>query len=106
MDAIKATSEDGVKKRCNSWIVEARYEGEVKLRAVCLNSRRVVHYDTVKRTTCVKEEDEALYEIVFVIIINSPKPRHRRIPLHEPNMTTSDGSCKSRIPVDVLHGLT
>ena len=38
----------------------ARYEGKVKLRAVCLNRRRVVHYDTVKSTTCVKEEDEAL----------------------------------------------
>ncbi len=59
-DAIKANSENGEKKRCNSWIFEARYEGKVELRAVCLNSRRVVHYDTVKSTTCVKEEDEAL----------------------------------------------
>ena len=37
-----------------------RYEGKVELRAVCLNSRRGVHYETVKITTCVKEEDEAL----------------------------------------------
>ena len=38
------------------------------MRAVCLN-RRVVHCDTVKSTTLVKEEYEALYEIVFIIII-------------------------------------
>ena len=42
---------------------EARYEGKVEMRAVCLNIRRVVHYDTVKSTTRVKEEDEALSEI-------------------------------------------
>ena len=47
----------------------ARYEGKVELRAICLNSRGVVHYDTVKSTTCVKEEDETLSEIVFIIII-------------------------------------
>ena len=35
-------------------------KGAFELRAVCLNSRRVVHYNTVKSTTCVKEEDEAL----------------------------------------------
>ena len=60
MDAIKANSENGENKRCNDWIFSARYEGEVELRAVCLNSGIVVHYDTVKSTTCVKEEDEAL----------------------------------------------
>ena len=60
LDAIKANSENGEKKRCNSWIFSARYEGKVKLRAVCLNSRRVLHYDTVMSTTLVKEEDEAL----------------------------------------------
>ena len=38
------------------------------MRAVCLNSGRVVHYDTVKSTIRVKEEDEALQEIVFIII--------------------------------------
>ena len=60
MDAIKVNPENGEKKRDNSWIFSARYEGNVELRAVCLNSRRVVHYVTVKSTTRVKEEDEAL----------------------------------------------
>ena len=50
---------DGEKKRCNSWIFSTRYEGKVELRAVCLNSSRVMHYETVKSTTRVKEEDEA-----------------------------------------------
>ena len=52
--------ENGEKTDCNSWIFKARYEGKVDLRAVCFNRRTVVHYDTVMRTTCVKEEDEAL----------------------------------------------
>ena len=65
MDAIKANSENGEKKRCYSCIFYARYEGEVELRAVCLNSRRVVHYDTVKSTTRVKEENEALLLLLF-----------------------------------------
>ena len=38
----------------------ARYEGKIELRAVCLNRKRVVHFDAVMRTTRVKEEDEAL----------------------------------------------
>ena len=28
-----------------------------------------MHYDTVRSTTRVKEEDEALWEIVFIIIV-------------------------------------
>ena len=59
MDAIKANSENGEKKRCNSGIFQARYEGKVELRAVCLNSK-IVKNDAVMRTTHMKEEDEAL----------------------------------------------
>ena len=66
---MKANSENGEKKRCNRQTFQTRDEGEVKLRANCLNSRRVVHYDTVMSTTRVKEEDEALEDIVFIIII-------------------------------------
>ena len=39
------------------------------MRAVCGSRRRVVNYDAVMRITCVKEEDETLYEIVFIIIV-------------------------------------
>ena len=38
------------------------------MRAVCLNSRRVVHYDTVKSTTRVKEEDEH-YKRSFLLLL-------------------------------------
>ena len=38
------------------------------MRAVCLNSRRVVHYDAVKRTTHVKEEDEN-YKRSFLLLL-------------------------------------